>query len=59
MDPQSDDILFPELSTVVAYDRHEESLMLTRDRRLIFQKIQLTHDVATQREILALFLIYM
>ena len=54
---ESNDTLFPELSPVVnpADDRHEESL-IWRSRPCFYEDSAVTQDVATQREIVALFL---
>ena len=54
---ESNDTLFPELSPVVNPDddRHEESL-IWRSRPCFYEDSAVTQDVATQREIVALFL---
>ena len=53
------DTLFLELSPVVnpADDRHEESL-IRRSRPCFYEDSAVTQDVATQREIVALFLFW-
>ena len=54
---ESNDTIFPELSPVVNFseDRHEESL-IWRSIPCFYEDSAVTQDVATQWEIVALFL---